>query len=207
MEYRNFFIQDPTVGIGRGRDGTGWTPDNNAGWRDYPLGILNDKGNRTFNNTTDGRHSTAGADQLAAMQWRGIEHYYAGTFRWVHGININGITANDEFGAINYVALNQDSFADSTATGYQQVGLSETFGVSNFGGGFFDQAGIFFIPTRGGTGSTFVTDSYIGTNGTGWRVLDVGFIATAGASCGPWAFDSTSAPTRTNPNVGSLLSR
>ncbi len=207
MEYRNFFIQDPTVGIGRGRDGTGWTPDNNAGFRDYPLGILNDKGNRTFNNTTDGRHSTAGADQLAAMQWRGIEHYYAGTRRFVHGININGITANDEFGAINYVALNQDSFADSTATGYQQVGLSETFGVNNFGGGFFDQAGIFFIPTRGGTGSTFVTDRYRGTNGTGWRVLLVGGLATSGACCGPWAFRSLRGPSFAFTFDGSLLSR
>jgi hypothetical protein len=207
MEYRNFFIQDPTVGIGRGRDGTGWTPDNNAGWRDYPLGILNDKGNRTFNNTTDGRHSTAGADQLAAMQWRGIEHYYAGTFRWVNGININGITASNEFGAINYVALNQNSFADSTATGYQQVGLSETFGVSSFGGGFFDQAGIFFIPTRGGTASTFVTDMYFGTNGTGWRVLSVGERATSGAVCGPWAFASNAGPSTTVVNYGSLLSR
>jgi hypothetical protein len=207
MEYRNFFIQDPTVGIGRGRDGTGWTPNNEAGFRDYPLGILNDKGNRTFNNTTDGRHSTAGADQLAAMQWRGIEHYYAGTFRWVHGININGITASDEFGAINYVALNQNSFADSTATGYQQVGLSETFNIDNFGGGFFDQAGIFFIPTRGGTGSTFVTDRYRGTNGTGWRVLLVGDFATVGALCGPWAFRSNFDPPNANTFTGSLLSR
>jgi hypothetical protein len=207
MEYRNFFIQDPNVGIGRGRDGTGWTPGNEAGFRDYQLGILNDRGNRTFNNTTDGRHSTAGADQLAAMQWRGIEHYYAGTFRWVHGININGITANDEFGAINYVALSQDSFADSTATGYQQVGLSETFGVTNFGGGFFDQAGIFFIPARGGTGSTFVTDRYVGTNGTGWRVLGVGDFATNGAFCGPWAFRSVTGPASTVAGFGSLLTR
>jgi hypothetical protein len=67
------------------------------------------------------------------MQWRGLEHYYAGTARWVHGININGITTSNEFGAINYVALNQDRFADSTATNYQQVGLSETFNVDNLG--------------------------------------------------------------------------
>jgi hypothetical protein len=207
MEYRNFFIQDPTVGIGRGRDGTGWTPDNEAGFRDYPLGILNDKGNRTFNNTTDGRHSTAGADQLAAMQWRGIEHYYAGTFRWVNGININGVTASNEFGAINYVVLNQNSFADSTATGYQQVGLSETFGVSNFGGGFFDQAGIFFIPTRDGTASTFVTDRYFGTNGTGWRVLRVGASATLEALCGPWSFSPNVEPASAFVGTGSLLSR
>jgi hypothetical protein len=136
-----------------------------------------------------------------------MEHYYAGTRRWVHGININGITASNEFGAINYVALNQNSFADSTATGYQQVGLSETFIVSNFGGGFFDQAGIFFIPTRGGTASTFVTDRYVGTNGTGWRVLDVGDFATNEAACGPWAFLSDVGPADTRGSRGSLLSR
>jgi hypothetical protein len=203
MEYRNFFIQDPTVGIGRGRDNY----NANAGFRDYPLGILNDKGNRTFNNTTDGRNSTAGSDDLAAMQWRGLEHYYAGTTRWVHGININGVTANSEFGAINYVALNQDRFADSTATNYQQVGLSKTFGVENFGGGFFDQAGIFFIPVRGGTASTFVTDRYFGTSGTGWRVLFVGGVSNVDSRCGPWHFASNAGPGSTNVNIGSLLSR
>jgi len=203
MEYRNFFIQDPTVGIGRGRDN--WSDV--GGYRDYPLGILNDKGNRTFNNTTDGRNSTAGSDDRAAMQWRGLEHYYAGSTRWVHGININGITANDEFGAINYVALNQNSFADSTATGYQQVGLSETFNVDNYVGGFLDQAGIFFIPTRGGTTSTYITDRYRGTNGTGWRVLNVGGYSGAGARCGPWDFASNSDPGNTFAGLGSLLSR
>jgi hypothetical protein len=203
MEYRNFFIQDPTVGIGRGRDN--WNAL--GGYRDYPQGILNDKGNRTFNNTTDGRNSTAGSDDLAAMQWRGLEHYYAGTARWVHGININGITTSNEFGAINYVALNQDRFADSTATNYQQVGLSETFAVDNFGGGFFDQAGIFFIPVRGGTASTFVTDRYFGTNGTGWRVLAVGGSSGNGSLCGPWYFLSNGGPGSTLVVIGSLLSR
>jgi hypothetical protein len=203
MEYRNFFIQDPTVGIGRGRDNY----NANAGFRDYPLGILNEKGNTTFNNTTDGRNSTTGSDDKAAMQWRGLEHYYAGTARWVHGININGITASDEFGAINYVALNQDSFANSTATGYQQVGLSETFNVDNFGGGFFDQTGLFFVPTRGGTASTFVTDRYRGTNGTGWRVLVVGGFSNDGSRCGPWAFHSLFVPGITSDGFGSLLSR
>ena len=203
MEYRNFFIQDPTVGIGRGRDNYNTV----LGYRDYQLGILNDKGNRTFNNTTDGRNSTAGSDDRAAMQWRGLEHYYAGTARWVHGININGITASNEFGAINYVALNQNSFADSTATGYQQVALSETFNVDNFGGGFFDQTGLFFVPTRGGTASTFVTDRYFGTNGTGWRVLAVGGASVAGSLCGPWHFASVSVPGATGDGTSALLSR
>jgi hypothetical protein len=203
MEYRNFFIQDPTVGIGRGRDNY----DNVLGYRDYQLGILNNKGNRTFNNTTDGRNSTAGSDDLAAMQWRGVEHYYGGTDRWVNGININGITASGEFGAINYVALNQDHFADSTATNYQQVGLSETSATSHFGGGFFDQAGIFFIPIIGGTASTFTTDLYIGTNGTGWRVLAVGGRSNFGAFAGPWDFISFVVPGATDVFFGSLLSR
>jgi hypothetical protein len=202
MEYRNFFIQDPTVGIGRGRDNY----NNVLGYRDYQLGILNDKGNRTFNNTTDGRNSTAGSDDRAAMQWRGVEHYYAGTARWVHGININGVTASNEFGAINYVALNQNSFADSTATGYQQVALSETFAVDNFGGGFFDQAGLFFVPTRGGTASTFVTDRYFGTNGTGWRVLVVGGASNLGSRCGPWHFNAVGSGV-TDVVLGSLLTR
>lgn len=203
MEYRNFFIQSPTVGIGRGRDNY----NNVLGFRDYQLGILNDKGNRTFNNTTDGRNSTAGSDDRAAMQWRGVEHYYAGTFRWVNGINIEGEIAGNEFGAVNYVALNQDKFADSTATGYQPVGLSETFAVNNFGGGFFDQAGIFFIPVRGGTASTFVTDRYFGTNGTGWRVLAVGDNATGGTFAGPWSFLSSRDPGNADAVIGSLLSR
>jgi hypothetical protein len=105
------------------------------------------------------------------------------------------------------VALNQDSFADSTATGYQQVGLSETFNVSNSGGGFFDQAGLFFIPTRGGTASTFTTDLYRGTNGTGWRVLRVGGHSADGAFAGPFVFNSINGPADTSGLIGSLLSR
>jgi hypothetical protein len=122
----------------------------------------------------------------------------------VHGININGITADNEFGAIDYVALNQDSFADSTATGYQQVALSETFGVDNFGGGFL---GLFFVPTRGGTASTFVTDRYVGTDGTGWRVLSVGGISVDGSRCGPWYFRSDFGPVTAGVFYSSLLSR
>jgi hypothetical protein len=207
MEYRNFFIQNPNVGIGRGRDGTGWTPNNEAGFRDYQLGILNDRGNRTFNNTTDGRNSTAGGDQLAAMQWRGIEHYHAGTRRWVNGININGITSDNEFGAINYVALNQNNFADSTAANYQQVGLSETSAGANVGGGFFDQAGIFFIPVKNGTDSTFITDRYAGTSGTGWRVFFANEGATFGAACGPWAYNSVLLSNGISVQISSLLTR
>jgi hypothetical protein len=201
MEYRNFFIQDPTVGIGRGRDNY----DALAGYRDYQLGILNDKGNRTFNNTTDGRNSTAGSDDLATMQWRGVEHYYAGTYRWMHGININGITTNSAFGAQDYVALNQDKFADSTTTGYQLVGLSKTT-TEGYGGGFYDQCGLFFIPEGGGTASTYTTDRNYGTNGTGWRGLLVGGLSLGEAVSGPWHFAANGA-SGTNVNLGSLLSR
>jgi hypothetical protein len=202
MEYRNFFIQDPTVGIGRGRDNY----NNVLGYRDYQLGILNDKGNRTFNNTTDGRNSTAGSDDRAAMQWRGLEHYYAGTARWVHGININGVTSNSAFGAFNYVALNQDRFTDSTATNYQFVSFSKTTGEGN-GGGFNDQAGIFFVPQDGGTASTYTTDRNFGTNGTGWRVLFVGGFSTNGALTGPWHFVANNVPGYSDGDFGSLLSR
>jgi len=202
MEYRNFYIQDPTVGIGRGRDNYNAL----AGYRDYQLGILNDKGNTTFNNTTDGRNSTAGSDNLAAMQWRGVEHYYAGTYRWVNGININGITSNSAFGAQDYVALNPDKFADSTTTGYELVGLSKTT-TDGYGGGFYDQCGLFFIPEDGGTASSYTTDRNYGTNGTGWRVLLVGGNSNAGARCGPWHFLASTSPGITGAGSGSLLSR
>ena len=179
MEYRNFFIQDPTVGIGRGRDN--W--NDLGGYRDYQLGILNDKGNRTFNNTTDGRNSTAGADNGAAMQWRGIEHYYAGTWRWMHGINVNA-GANGQI----YLALNPDRFVDDTATNY--VNTNNQVSTASDGvyiGGFRDDAGLFFFPDEGGTASTYVTDMRYGTYGTsGWRVFNVGGSSLDGAFCGPW---------------------
>jgi hypothetical protein len=200
MEYRNFFIQDPTVGIGRGRDNY----DNVLGYRDYQLGILNDKGNRTFNNTTDGRNSTAGSDDLAAMQWRGMENYYAGTWRWTHGINVN---AGD--GGEIYLALNPDRFADDTATNYTSTeNYIETGEIQGYIGGFTDQAGLFFFPYGGGTASTYITDYYVATYGTsGWRVLSVGGNSSGGAGCGPWLayFDFGSASN--GVRFGSLVSR
>jgi len=200
MEYRNFFIQDPTVGIGRGRDNYNAL----AGYRDYQLGILNDKGNRTFNNTTDGRNSTAGSDDLAAMQWRGVEHYYAGTWRWVHGININA-GANGQI----YLALNPNNFADSTTTNFVDTNNQvSTASDGQYIGGFRDDAGLFFFPDEGGTTTTFVTDIRYGTYGTsGWRVLIVGGNSFYGAGCGPWAFPSNRGPAGTDAGSGSLLSR
>jgi hypothetical protein len=194
MEYRNFFIQDPTVGIGRGRDNY----NNVLGYRDYQLGILNDKGNRTFNNTTDGRNSTAGSDDRAAMQWRGLEHYYAGTWRWCHGFNLGDTNGNCR------IALNQNSFADNTGTGHQIVGQIATNLSATFQGGFNDQAGLFFLPQAGGTASTFVTDA--AWSFTGWRVLVVGGASNNGAQVGPWAFDAPGS-SRTDVNFSSLLSR
>jgi hypothetical protein len=140
------------------------------------------------------------------MQWRGLEHYYAGTYRWVHGININGVTSNSAFGAFNYVALNQDRFADSTATNYQFVSFSKTT-ADGYGGGFNDQAGIFFVPQDGGTASTYTTDRNYGTNGTGWRVLRVGGLSYNGALAGPWYFVANYDPGITFVALGSLLSR
>ena len=195
MEYRNFFIQDPTVGIGRGRDNY----DNVLGYRDYQLGILNDKGNRTFNNTTDGRNSTAGSDDLAAMQWRGVEHYYAGTWRWCHGFNLGDTNGNCR------ISLNQNSFADDTGTGYQIVGQVATNLSASYQGGFNDQAGLFFLPQAGGTASTYVTDA--AWSSTGWRVLGVGGSSAAAAQDGPWAFGSSVQSNFTSAPFGSLLSR
>jgi hypothetical protein len=195
MEYRNFFIQDPTVVIGRGRDN--W--DALGGYRDYPLGILNDKGNRTFNNTTDGRNSTAGADDRAAMQWRGLEHYYAGTWRWCHGFNLGDANGNC------CVALNQNRFADNTGTGYQIVGQIATNLSATYQGGFNDQAGLFFLPQSGGSASTYITDA--AWSSTGWRVLAVGGASSDGARCGPWVFAADNNSSAARDKFGSLLTR
>jgi len=195
MEYRNFFIQDPTVGIGRGRDN--WNAL--GGYRDYPLGILNDKGNRTFNNTTDGRNSTAGSDDRAAMQWRGIEHYYAGTWRWCHGFNLGDTNGNCR------IALNQNSFTDNTGTGYTIAGQIATNLSSSYQGGFNDQSGLFFLPQAGGTASSYITDA--AWSSTGWRVLIVGGSSNNGARCGPWSFDANDASSSASAFLGSLVSR
>lgn len=200
MEYRNFFIQDPTVGIGRGRD------NYNAvlGYQNYQLGLLNNKGNRTFNNTTDGRNSTAGSDDGAAMQWRGVEHYYAGTWRWCHGINVNAGAS----GQI-YLALNPNRFADDTATNYVDANNQVSTASTNvYIGGFRDDAGLFFFPDEGGTASTYVTDIRYGTYGTtGWRVLRVGGGSDGGAGCGPWFAYFRLGSSDGGDYLGSLVSR
>jgi hypothetical protein len=200
MEYRNFFIQDPAVGIGRGRDNYNAL----AGYRDYRLGILNDKGNRTFNNTIDGRNSTDGSDDGAAMQWRGLEHYYAGTFRWCHGINVN---AGDN-GRV-YLALNPDRFADDTTANYANTNsLINTADAQGYIGGFTDDAGLFFFPETGGTASTYVTDYFVATYGTtGWRVPLFGGASDNGAACGPWQAQFGLIAANSDVNIGPLISR
>jgi hypothetical protein len=200
MEYRNFFIQSPTVGIGRGRDNY----NDLLGYRDYQLGLLNNKGNTTFNNTTDGRNSTAGSDNGAAMQWRGVEHYYAGSWRWIHGINVNA-GANGQI----YLALNPDRFVNDTTANYINSNLRvSTASDGVYIGGFRDQAGLFFFPDEGGTASTYVTDIRYGTYGTsGWRVLAVGGGSDSGAFCGPWLAYFAVGSLTAGGSFGSLLSR
>jgi hypothetical protein len=192
-EYRNFYIQDPTVGIGRGRDNF----NSLAGYRDYPLGILNTEGNKTANNTTNGQDSTAGSDRLAAMQWRGIEHYYAATWRWWDGFNVNSGNV--------YLSLNPDLFADDTATNYTSVGSIATNLSESYQGGFTDDIGLFFLPEAGGTASTYVTDAAFSS--TDWRVLFCGGVSFRGAQCGPWAFLAHVTSSLTDAGVGSALVR
>jgi hypothetical protein len=194
MEYRNYFMRDPSVGIGRGRDN--W--NDVGGYRDYVTGILNTQGNRTFNNTTDGRNSTAGADNLAAMQWRGVEHYYGATWKMCNGFNLGDTNGNCR------VALNPNDFADNTSTNYQTVGQIATNLSVSFQGGFEEQVGLFFLPQANGTGTTFVTDA--AWTSTGWRVLRIGGNSVSAGRTGVWTFDA-STTTGSAVTTGSLLSR
>lgn len=142
----------------------------------------------------------AGTDNLVSCRWRGLEDWWGNVWEWIDGFNFNGGTL--------YHCLNQDNFADDTATSYTALSyavgtaLSATYGIRL---GYDAAAPWSLLPSAhsGGSSATYLCDAC--WSSTGWRVARAGGTWLDGSACGAFAWSWNGASSFAGANVGSRL--
>jgi hypothetical protein len=184
IEYADWNSQ-AMIGAGRTEisDST-WTKDSYIG----VTGKSNSDGN--------GTNSVGGDTNDAYMTYRGIENFFGNVWKWVDGININD--------NVPYVCNTDTDFADDTATGYTDLGI--TLAAANGYQKYLEQQTRGFLPASvGGDSGTYTTDYYY--QSTGWRVVMLGGHAgtalVAGVACWYASADSSS----DNVTIGGRICR
>ena len=133
-------------------------------------GLSNSDGNGT-NSVSNG--TTAGF-LTDYMTYRGIENLFGNSWTWVDGINLNKVS--------NVYVCNTDTdFADGTATGYTDLGIT----IAPVGGWqkyMTQQPRGFLSSSAGGSSTTYITDYY--SRPAGWCVMALGGHSIDGAYAG-----------------------
>lgn len=186
IEYADWNSQ-AMIGAGRtALSGGTWTKNSYIG----VTGLSNGDGNGT-NSVSNG--GTAGY-LTDYMTYRGIENFFGNVWKWVDGININD--------NVPYVCNTDTDFADDTATGYTDLGI--TLPAANGYQKYLEQQPRGFLPASvGGGSSIYITDHYY--QSTGWRVVLLGGIAADGGYAGAAYFAANGASSYDYPDVAARL--
>jgi len=183
IEYADFDSQTE-IGYGRTQlSGGTWTAGSYIG----QCGKSNSDG--------DGTNSVAGNTNDAYMTYRGIENWYGNVWKWNDGININ---AN-----VPYVTNNASAWADDTATGYTNLGV--TLAATNQWQITLADTDRGFLPASVGADTTYVSDYYY--QSTGWRVVRLGGYASNGAPAGAFFVSAHDAASQDGVTFGGRLAR
>lgn len=154
-------------------------------------GKSNILGNSSTNTSSGAQNATR---DTAFMSYRGIENWYANTWEFVDGININNY--------LPYTTNNKASFADDTTTGYTSLGT--TVSTSNGWATNFMAVDSAFLPSNvGGSSSSYIGDYY--WIDTGWRVALFGGSANIALSVGAFCWSLNCASGGLNRNVGARI--
>jgi hypothetical protein len=145
------------------------------------------------NSDGDGTNSVAGNTNDAYMTYRGIENWYGNVWKWNDGININD--------HVPYVTNNASAWADDTATGYTDLGV--TLPAANNYQITLADTDRGFLPASVGASTTYVSDYY--WQNTGWRVVPLGGGAQDGAAAGAFCLYADSAASYHGVNLGGRL--
>jgi len=193
VEYASFYSQS-VIGAGLTDWAAGWPVWNNSN----PIektGNSNSDGNATAN--TSGGDATAGS----YMSYRGIENFFGHIWKWVDGFNING--------NIPYVHNTDTEFADDTTANYTRLEDVNGDGITLHNGDGYqvtlEQIDRGFLPASvGGSSSTYITDYYY--QAAGWRVAELGGVASHGAFAGVACWYLSIAAASLDRIIGSRLS-
>lgn len=143
----------------------------------------------------------SGTDGKTGVVYRGIEDFWGNIWEWVDGVNFNGGTY--------YVCNDPDSYADDTATDYEQLSFT---GATNWSSSYITEEGLddgdnahVMLPSAAGSGSETTYQCDACWSSTGWRVFHHGGSWHSGSGCGLFTADLYSASSITYTNVGSRL--
>ena len=142
----------------------------------------------------------AGTSNTVDVVWRGIEGFWGNCSEWLDGLNWNS-------GAY-WVCNDQSSYADSTSTGYTQLGY--TGGSTSWSTSYIKEMGYdaanaayMFPITGGGSGSSYYCDAV--WSSTGWRVSARGGSNGVGTAAGLFALVMNEAVSDTGAWDGARL--
>ena len=165
------------------------------------------------NSNTSGLINTGGTDSMTyhtgrgvgsdvdgtAVQYRGIENPWANIWKWVDGINFNGLRA--------YICLDPAKYKDDSTTDYTDTGLTIP---SNSSGSYIVSwncsaiAEWLFLPgALGGSSATYVPDML--WSSTGWKVLRCGGNYGTGSSGGLFALNANYDSSNASASLGGRL--
>lgn len=122
----------------------------------------------------------SGTDGKTGVVYRGIEDFWGNIWEWVDGVNFNGGTY--------YVCNDIDSYADDTATGYEQLSFT---GATSWSSSYITEEGLdtgnnphVMLPSAAGSGSETTYQCDACWSSTGWRVFSHGGTWSHGSDCG-----------------------
>lgn len=143
----------------------------------------------------------SGTDGKTGVVYRGIEDFWGNIWEWVDGVNFNGGTY--------YVCNDIDSYADDTATGYEQLSFT---GATNWSSSYITEEGLdtgnnphVMLPSAAGSGSETTYQCDACWSSTGWRVFRHGGAWDAGSNCGLFTASLATGSSSTRTNIGSRL--
>lgn len=170
-------------------------------WTRY-IGTGNDTGTdygmTTGQSNGVGNASSPSTNNNTWMSYRGIENFYADTWEFIDGININNY--------VPYVNSNHTTFASDVFTGdYISTSVTMPVASSSYIRNItFDTTG--FIPTSvtGGSSTTYIGDGL--WTATGARIALFGGSANYGAIDGPFCLYAYDASSHSNVGIGAGVS-
>lgn len=143
----------------------------------------------------------SGTDGKTGVVYRGIEDFWGNIWEWVDGVNFNGGTY--------YVCNDQASYADDTATNYDQLSFT---GATSWSSSYITEEGLdsgdnahVMLPAAAGSGSetTYMCDA--AWSSTGWRVFRRGGAWSYGSGCGLFTAALSVDSSHTSTALGSRL--
>ena len=197
-------------GYKQGGLGDGVTTTDSTTWNTFnsynpfvPCGITISLGNNTgvIDYVFAANEFQSAAKTFSVPSYRGIENPFGHVWKFIDGLNRQGVTGNIEK---IYVCHDVTKFAENAANGYELISESSARATGNFGGVSWDKTGTFWPKPGGGTSpyDDYFYNTY--ANGT-WYTLYGGGSAYSGTAAGLLCLSAAGGAAFAHAYIGSRL--